>query len=88
MKQIKRQKNWTTGAMEHDMYFDNRYIGTRATHAQAERDLDAFVFEALTHGETRTAHPLDFDEAAIEAYYTKRDELSALVHAQPSEARS
>ena len=59
MKQIKRQKNWTTGAMEHDMYLDNRYIGTRATRAQAERDLDAFVFEALTHGDCRTALELD-----------------------------
>ncbi len=44
---------------EYDMFADGRYIGSRASYAQAERDLDAYVFEALTHGDTRTATELD-----------------------------
>ena len=75
MKQIKRQKNWTTGAIEWDMFADERYIGSRATHAQAERDLDAFVFEALTHDQTSACAGFGCVDGCGDC-------------AQPSEARS
>jgi hypothetical protein len=46
-----------------DMFVDERYIGSRATRAAAERDLDAYVYEALVHGDTRTATELDGAQA-------------------------
>lgn len=48
-KEIKRQKNWATGKMEWDCYINGRYVGTSASKTQAETDLDAMVYEALTH---------------------------------------
>lgn len=49
MKDIKRQKNWSTGKMEWDMYLDGRYVGTRASKAEAEIGLDELAYETLTH---------------------------------------
>ncbi len=31
--------------------------------------------------DSKVAHPLDFDETALDAYYTKRDQISAMVNA-------
>lgn len=50
MKDIKRQKNWSTGKMEWDMYLDGRYVGTCASKEEAEIELDRLAFDALTHG--------------------------------------
>jgi len=49
MKEIKRQKNWATGKMEWDMYFDGRYVGTASSSQEAYARLDELAFEVLTH---------------------------------------
>jgi hypothetical protein len=48
-KELKRQKNWSTGAMEWDMYLDGRYVGTRASRQGAEAELDRLAMAELTH---------------------------------------
>jgi hypothetical protein len=48
-KEIKRQKNWATGKMEWDMYFDGRYVGTAGSKLEAETELDHLAYDALTH---------------------------------------
>ncbi len=50
VKEIKRQKNWATGAMEWDMYLDGRYVGTASSRREATTKLDALVYGALTKG--------------------------------------
>jgi len=43
------QKRITHNHGSFDMYADDRYIGSRATYAQAEHDLDEYAYDALTH---------------------------------------
>jgi len=64
------QKHITHNHGSYDMYADQRYIGSRATYAQAERDLDEYVFDAITHGDTATATELDGAQAE-EPRYTR-----------------
>ena len=49
LKDIKRSKNWATGKIEFDMYYDGRYIGTRATHQGAQQELDRLAYDELLH---------------------------------------
>jgi hypothetical protein len=46
-KEIKRQKNWSTGKMEWDMYYQGRYVGTRESKIVAEAELDTLAYEGL-----------------------------------------
>ena len=46
MKQIKRNRE--TG--DFDMFLSGRYVGSRQTYMEAERDLDQIVFETLKRG--------------------------------------
>lgn len=48
MKEIKRQKNWATGKMEWDMYYEGRYIGTAGSKAEAEAELDRLAYETMS----------------------------------------
>ena len=32
-----------------DMFLDGRYVGSRATYAEAEAELDRLAYEILTH---------------------------------------
>jgi hypothetical protein len=56
-------KRITYNAGDWDMFVDERYIGSRATRAAAQAAIDAYVYEALVHGDTRTAAELDGAQA-------------------------
>lgn len=49
-KETKRQKNWATGKMEWDMFYQGRYIGSASTKAAAEARLDLVAYEAAKRG--------------------------------------
>lgn len=43
MKQIKRNR----ATADYDMFLNGRYVGSRSTYTEAERDLNELAFETL-----------------------------------------
>lgn len=45
-KQIKFNRD----TKDFDLFLNGRYVGSRATHTEAQTELDRLAFETLTHG--------------------------------------
>lgn len=60
-----KQIKFNRSNKDFDMYLDGSYVGSRASHTEAEIDLDEMVLNALTHGNPEYAESIDLTRIAL-----------------------